>query len=93
MANYGVIWQVGSSGRTMAIPANYGAGGAKVLLVSAERLVTTGEAARALHVHPRTFRRWYADGWITPSDTTGGGHYRWNIDRVREQLQERRDQN
>jgi DNA-binding transcriptional MerR regulator len=74
----------------MAMCANYGVGGAKVFLVSAERLVTTGEAARALHVHPRTFRRWYADGWITPSDTTGGGHYRWDIEKVRGQLHDRR---
>jgi hypothetical protein len=74
----------------MAIPANYRVGGAKVLLMSAEHLVTSGDAARALHVHPRTFRRSYADGWITPSDTTGGGHYRWDIEKVREQLHARR---
>jgi DNA-binding transcriptional MerR regulator len=74
----------------MVICANCGVGGAKVLLGIAERLVTSGEAARALHVHPRTCRRWYADGWITPSDTTGGGHYRWDIENVREPLHARR---
>lgn len=60
-----------------------------MLLVSAERLVTTGEAARALNVHPRTFRRWLAYGWITPTDVTGGGHYRWRVADVRQQLRER----
>lgn len=56
----------------------------------AARLLTTGEAAAAMHVHPRTFRRWVADGWVTPTDTTAGGHYRWDIADVRRQLSERR---
>ena len=57
----------------------------------ASRLLTTGDAAREMHVHPRTFRRWVADGWITPTATTGGGHYRWDVEAVREQLTARRD--
>lgn len=73
----------------MSVGTNDGEERAKVL-VMATRLLTTGEAAEAMHVHPRTFRRWVADGWITPTDVTGGGHYRWRIEEVRRQLEERR---
>jgi DNA-binding transcriptional MerR regulator len=50
------------------------------------RPVSTTELARALGLSPRSIQRYVTDGLITPDFTTPGGHYRWNVDRVREQL-------
>lgn len=52
------------------------------------RLVTTSELARALSLHMRTIQRYRADGLITPEIETKGGHARWDVDKVKEQLRE-----
>ena len=52
----------------------------------AERLVSTGEAARALGVDVRTLQRWVRAGEVVPDYTTPGGHHRWDVERVREGL-------
>lgn len=51
------------------------------------RLITSTELARELHVSRRTIGRWHAAGWITPAETTLGGHHRWDIDAVRAQIE------
>ena len=48
--------------------------------------VSTGEAARELGISARSLARWAHDGQITPEMTTPGGHHRWNMDSLREQL-------
>jgi DNA-binding transcriptional MerR regulator len=50
------------------------------------RLVATGEAARALSVSVQTLQRWVRDGIVTPTATTAGGHHRWDIADLREQV-------
>jgi DNA-binding transcriptional MerR regulator len=50
------------------------------------RLVTTSELARALGLHMRTIQRYRAEGLITPEVETKGGHARWDVEQVKEQL-------
>ena len=52
------------------------------------RLVTTGEAARALGVDASTLWRWVQAGIVTPTRRTAGGHYRWDVAELEEQLDE-----
>lgn len=51
-----------------------------------DRLVTTAEAAKTLGVSDRTLARWTRDGRLKPTMTTLGGHYRWDLDELREQV-------
>ena len=57
-----------------------------------DRLVTTAEAAKTLGVSNRTLARWTQDGRLTPTSTTLGGHYRWNVDELREQIRKLQQQ-
>ena|SRR5690349_11232461 len=52
-------------------------------------LVPTSEAARELGISERTLRRWAKDGYLEPDLVMRGGHYRWDVARVRRELQER----
>ncbi|GAA4837612.1 MerR family DNA-binding transcriptional regulator [Saccharopolyspora rosea] len=54
------------------------------------RLVTSGELARELGISPRTVARYVRDGLLKPTETTLGGHYRWDVEQVREQIRELR---
>ncbi|GAA5118404.1 helix-turn-helix domain-containing protein [Pseudonocardia adelaidensis] len=51
-----------------------------------DRLVTTGEAARALRVAPRSLSRWAKDGLVKPTMVSPGGRYLWDVEELREQL-------
>jgi DNA-binding transcriptional MerR regulator len=53
-------------------------------------LLTTSELAKALGLSLRSVQRYIAAGNITPELTTPGGHHRWDLDNVREQLREQR---
>jgi excisionase family DNA binding protein len=50
--------------------------------------LTTPQAAKALGVSERSLRRWVLDGLLEPDYVTPGGHYRWDVDRVRTELRE-----
>lgn len=52
------------------------------------RLVTTSELARAVGLHSRTLQRYRAEGLITPEIESKGGHARWDVEKVKEQLRE-----
>lgn len=52
------------------------------------RLVGTGDAARALGIDRTTLARWAAAGAATPAGRTVGGHLRWDLDKLRQQLAE-----
>jgi excisionase family DNA binding protein len=54
--------------------------------VSERRLLTTSELADALSLSLKSIQRYLRDGKITPAYTTPGGHHRWDLDDVREQL-------
>lgn len=54
------------------------------------KLSTSGELASELGVTPRTVARWVQRGWITPAVITAGGHFRFDIEDVRRQLDELR---
>jgi DNA-binding transcriptional MerR regulator len=56
--------------------------------VGEERLVTSAELAKALGIHFRTVQRYIAAGDITPELRTAGGHTRWSVEKVRQQLRE-----
>ncbi len=49
-------------------------------------LVSTSQAARELGVSARSLARWTKEGKITPDLTTPGGHHRWDVERLREQI-------
>lgn len=51
-----------------------------------DRLVTIGEAAKALGVSVPTLRRWEAEGRLTPDERTSGGQRRYNLARLRPNL-------
>lgn len=55
------------------------------------RLRSTGETARELNVSRRTLQRWLEAGIVEPSEQTAGGHYRWDVDKVREQVRRHLD--
>lgn len=48
--------------------------------------MTTGEAAKAVGVHVRTLQDWRKAGLVEADGRTAGGHFRWDIDHLREQL-------
>ena len=50
------------------------------------RHVTTGKAADALGVSLTTLQRWAHQGLVTPALRTAGGHFRWDLDDLRGQL-------
>ena len=49
-------------------------------------LVATGAAAKAIGVAHSTLARWWMEGAVTPALVTPGGHARWDLDDLREQL-------
>lgn len=54
--------------------------------MDASGLVPTPEAARALGISARTIQRYAARGWIIPDLVLASGQYRWDIARLREQI-------
>ncbi|MGH3936619.1 MAG: MerR family transcriptional regulator [Pseudonocardiaceae bacterium] len=52
--------------------------------------VTTGQLAEALGVSRSAILKWHRAGLVTPELVTPGGHLRWDVDRVREQLRQQR---
>lgn len=48
--------------------------------------VSTGVAARALGVDRSTLLRWAKRGLLRPDLKTPGGHYRWDVERIRREL-------
>lgn len=53
-------------------------------------LVPTGVAAKALGVGHSTLARWWQEGAVIPALVTPGGHARWNVEDLREQLRAKR---
>lgn len=49
-------------------------------------LVPTGIAAKAIGVSRGTLARWWSEGTVAPALVTPGGHARWDIEDLREQL-------
>lgn len=54
--------------------------------MAGDRLVTTPEAAKALGLSARTLQRYVAAGLITPDLTLPSGRYRWDVDKLRDQI-------
>lgn len=55
------------------------------------RLVSTSVAARELGVARSTLQRWVKRGLIEPDLMTPGGQYRWDVERLRENLRYMRE--
>jgi DNA-binding transcriptional MerR regulator len=55
------------------------------------RLITSGELAKELGISSRTVARYAREGWITPAETTIGGHYRWVLEDVRAEIKKLRE--
>jgi predicted site-specific integrase-resolvase len=56
----------------------------------APKLVTTGVAADALGVAHNTLHQWWKKGIVEPTVVTAGGHARWDLDELKEQLRRKR---
>lgn len=56
------------------------------------RLLKTGELVAALNhsISRQTISHYVREGLLTPTETTPGGHHRWDVDDVRAQLKELR---
>jgi excisionase family DNA binding protein len=54
------------------------------------RLVSTGEAAKVVGVHVRTLQAWAKDGVVRPALVTPGGHQRWDVEDLLQQLRDQR---
>jgi DNA-binding transcriptional MerR regulator len=57
----------------------------------AEKLVPTGVAAEAIGVGHSTLARWWKERLVEPQLVTPGGHARWDVDALRNQLRANRD--
>lgn len=55
-----------------------------------DRLVTTSELARALSLSTRTIQRYRTLGVLVPELESPGGHARWDVEKVKQQLRELR---
>jgi excisionase family DNA binding protein len=51
-----------------------------------ERLLSTGEVARALGLNTRSVARWARNGLITPTMVSPGGRYLWDLEDLKSQL-------
>jgi DNA-binding transcriptional MerR regulator len=51
------------------------------------KLVSTSEAARELGVNQSTLSRWATKGIVQPAQRTVGGHMRWDVEKLRAQLE------
>jgi len=58
--------------------------------VPAPQLLTTTQAATELGITSRTLARYVERGWLTPTVVLPSGHYRWDMDQIHAQLDERR---
>jgi predicted site-specific integrase-resolvase len=58
----------------------------RVTAVPKPTLVTTPEAARQLGISARTIQRYVQAGLITPDLRLPSGRYRWDVDRLRDQI-------
>ena len=56
-----------------------------------DRLVPTGDAARAIGISANTLARWAREGQVIPALVTAGGHFRWSLDDLHRQLREIRE--
>ncbi|NHD17891.1 MULTISPECIES: helix-turn-helix domain-containing protein [unclassified Actinopolyspora] len=53
-----------------------------------DRLLTSGELAKALGISHQSITHYARTGQLNPALTTPGGHYRWDLDDVKRQLRE-----
>ena len=60
-----------------------------VIVVTVAALVAPGVAARELGIDRGTLVRWWHHGLVTPAVVTAGGHARWDIGELRQQLKDR----
>jgi excisionase family DNA binding protein len=58
--------------------------------MSDDRLISTGEVARAVGLSRQTIQRYQREGLLTPVFVTTGGHARWKLDEVMNQLRQLR---
>jgi predicted site-specific integrase-resolvase len=54
--------------------------------MTGDPLVPTPDAAKALGISARTIQRYVKAGLITPDLTLPSGRYRWNVSRLRDQI-------
>lgn len=59
--------------------------------VGEPELVSTPVAARRLGVSARSVTRWRKKGLVTPDLVTPGGQMRWDVERLRRQIDALRD--
>jgi hypothetical protein len=76
--------------KTKKAPEALKAQGRKRTIQVMSRFVSTNAVARELHVSPETVRV-YARNGVIPSQSTPGGHRRYDLDAVAEALRERSD--
>jgi 8-oxo-dGTP pyrophosphatase MutT (NUDIX family) len=61
------------------------------VVVDPRKLVGTEIAAREIGISRAALWRWAKQGAVTPAWITVGGQYRWNVDDLRRQIQDRKE--
>lgn len=61
------------------------------MVVDPRKLVGTETAAREIGISRTALWRWAKQGAVTPTWVTVGGQYRWNVDDLRRQIQDRKE--
>lgn len=61
------------------------------MVVDPRKLLGTKDAARSLGINRATLWRWAQQGIVTPAWVTAGGHFRWDVEDVRRQLNDRKE--
>lgn len=56
--------------------------------MASPQLVTTAALAAATGLHTRTLQRYRRLGLITPEMVSIGGHARWDVEKVKQQIRE-----
>lgn len=78
--------------RTTGSTGNYRVNRVPTVRGVPRKLLTSGQLARELGLAPGTVSRYAREGIITPEVITAGGQYRFDLDRVREELRKRAEE-
>lgn len=86
LASSGSFRDIGDRKLVRVTPRTYDHGMATGTGEGDSPLISTPVAARVFGISPRTLQRYVRAGLIEPEVTLASGQYRWNLDRLRDQM-------